>query len=38
MSFFPYFMCALLGVVSLRGGLAEGNGMLETCFYDTVNT
>ena len=25
MSFFPYFMCALLGVDSLRGGLAEGN-------------
>ena len=25
MSFFPYFVCALLGVDSLRGGLAEGN-------------
>ena len=25
MSFFPYFVCALLGVDSLQGGLAEGN-------------
>ena len=25
MSFSPYFVCALLGVDSLRGGLAEGN-------------
>ena len=25
MSFFPYFVCVLLGVDSLRGGLAEGN-------------
>ena len=25
MPFFPYFVCALLGVDSLRGGLAEGN-------------
>ena len=25
MSFFPYFLCALLGVDSVRGGLAEGN-------------
>ena len=25
MLFFPYFVCALLGVDSLRGGLAEGN-------------
>ena len=25
MSFLPYFVCALLGVDSLRGGLAEGN-------------
>ena len=25
MSFFHYFVCALLGVDSLRGGLAEGN-------------
>ena len=25
MSFFPYFVCALLGVDFLRGGLAEGN-------------
>ena len=25
MSFFPYFVCALLGVDSLRGGLAQGN-------------
>ena len=25
MSFFPYFVYALLGVDSLRGGLAEGN-------------
>ena len=25
MLFFPYFVCALLGVGSLRGGPAEGN-------------
>ena len=25
MSFSPYFVCVLLGVDSLRGGLAEGN-------------
>ena len=25
MSFSPYFVCALLGVDSLRGGLAKGN-------------
>ena len=25
MSFSPYFVCALLGVASLQGGLAEGN-------------
>ena len=25
MFFFPYFVCALLGVDSVRGGLAEGN-------------
>ena len=24
MLFFPYFVCAMLGVDSLRGGLAEG--------------
>ena len=29
MSFFPYFVCALLGVDSLRGGLAEGNRIPE---------
>ena len=25
MSFFPYFVCALLGVHSVQGVLAEGN-------------
>ena len=29
MSFFPYFVCALLGVDSLRGGLAKGNRILN---------
>ena len=38
MSLFPYFVCALLGVDSLRGGLAEGNRIFETCFFDTVTT
>ena len=35
MSFFPYFVCALLGVDSLRGGLAEGN---RICFFDILIT
>ena len=30
MSFFPYFLCVLLGVDSLRGGLAEGNRIQTT--------
>ena len=30
MSFFPYFVCALLGVDSLRGGVAEGNRISKT--------
>ena len=29
MWFFPYFVCALLGVDSLRGALAEGNRIAE---------
>ena len=29
MSFSPCFVCALLGVNSLRGELAEGNGILS---------
>ena len=33
MSCFPYFVCALLGVDSLRGGLAEGNRISETDFF-----
>ena len=36
MSFFPYFVCALLGVGSVRGGLAEGNRIFETDFFDTL--
>ena len=28
MSFFPYLVCALLGVDSLQGGLAKGNRIL----------
>ena len=36
MSFFPYFVCALLGVDSLRGGLAVGNRISETDFFDIL--
>ena len=35
MSFFPYFVWALLGVDSLRGGLAEGNRIFSRVPYDT---
>ena len=34
MSFFPYFVCALLGVESLRGGLAEGNRITSQRLLD----
>ena len=34
MLFFPYFVCALLGVDSLRGGLAEGNGITSHRLLD----
>ena len=34
MSFFPYFLCALLGVDSLRGGLAEGNRITSQRLLD----
>ena len=37
MSFFPYFVCALLGVDSVRGGLAEGNRIFpKRIFFDTL--
>ena len=34
MEFLPYFMCALLGVESLRGGLAEGNRITSQRLLD----
>ena len=34
MSFFPHFVCALLGVDSLRGGLAEGNRITSQRLLD----
>ena len=34
MSLFPYFVCALLGVDSLRGGLAEGNRITSQRLLD----
>ena len=34
MSFFPCFVCALLGVDSLRGGLAEGNRITSQRLLD----
>ena len=34
MSFFPYFVCSLLGVASLRGGLAEGNRITSRRLLD----
>ena len=34
MSFFPYFVCVLLGVDSLRGGLAEGNRITSQRLLD----
>ena len=34
--FIPYFGCVLLGIDSLRGGLAEGNIISETDFFDTL--
>ena len=36
MYFPPYFGCVLLGVDSLRGGLAEGNGISETDFFEIL--
>ena len=38
MYFPPYFGYVLLGVDSLRGGLAEGNRIFETYFFDIVTT
>ena len=38
MQFLPYLGCVWLGVESLRGGLAEGNRISETCFFDIVIT
>ena len=38
MLFFPYFVYALLGVDFMRGGLAEGNRIFKTSFYDIVIT
>ena len=32
MSVFPYFVCVVLGVDSLRGDLAEGDGILKILF------
>ena len=37
MSFFPYFVCVLLGVDSLRGGLAEGNRISKN-FHVPLNS
>ena len=34
MSLFPYFVCALLGVDSLRGGLAERNTITSQRLLD----
>ena len=34
MLFFPHFVCALLGIDSLRGGLAEGNTMTSQRLLD----
>ena len=36
MSFFPYFVCAWLGVDSLRGGLAEGNRIYQGVLRNLV--
>ena len=36
MQFLPYLGCVWLGVESLRGGLAEGNRISETDFFDTL--
>ena len=38
MSFFPYFVCALLGVDSLRGGLAEGNRIFANKFAELIGS
>ena len=38
MQFLPYLGCVWLGVESLRGGLAEGNRIFKTGFYDVVIT
>ena len=34
MSFWPYFVCALLAVDSMRGGLAEGNRITSQRLLD----
>ena len=34
MSFLPYFVCALLGVDSLQGGLPEGNRITSQRLLD----
>ena len=36
MSFFPYFVCVLLGVDSLQGGLAEGNRIFPQVWVKAV--
>ena len=36
MQFSPYFGCVLLGVDSVRGGLAKGNRITVTDFFDTL--
>ena len=36
MSFFPCFVCALLGVDSLRGGLAEGNRIAICMWFNSI--
>ena len=36
MSFSPYFVCALLGVDSLRGGLAEGNRIVVCRWFNGI--
>ena len=36
MYFLPYLGCVWLGVDSLRGGLAEGNRIFETTFFDIL--
>ena len=38
MQLLPYFVCALLGVDSMRVGLAEDNRLSGTYFFDIVIT